>query len=229
MIKITGKLDFADDLEKEIKTAFDQAASETVNTIERKLKEKAQSTLSMASYDRWDKGFSVDEVSPGTYVLTLTGEIANIIDRGWKAGEISKNLMEGPRATHNKAQGKDYVDVPIGVEKPALLDADALMNQFKKGTYEFSNRGQKGKSATRLEDRHTRRLNKKAQGVVEDRLKNIIESRKSLEGPSKFMVIKRVTKDTRWPATDIAGPRSFEGSPIDEIGKYFEEILEKKL
>ena len=229
MFKLTGDVDFISDLEKEITDAAEQAVSDTIGKLESKMREKAGRNLSSGSFDRWDKGFSVDEVANNTYVITLEGSIANIIDKGWKAGEISDNIMKGPRATYNKAQGKDYVDVPIGVEKPAFLDADGLMSQFKKQSYRFSNSGQPGKPATRVESRETRRLNKKAQNQVEDRLKNIIESRKSLATPSKYLVIKRVNNNTQWPKSPIPGAGTFEDNPVNDIGSYFEEFLEKIL
>lgn len=217
MIKIKGKLNFSDkDLEKYVRDGFNSAVEKTVAKTANRIQEQAGSRLK-GGMKKWEKGFSIDQLSNDTFVLTLSGKLASMMEDGIGVGEISKMIMEGNRANYNRAEGKNYVDVPI--PKPEISsvqvfrDADSLMSHFSKKKVKFSDIKNKG---VRQEDRQLRRV------------KDLIESKKTMDSDSQFLVIKRVTENSIWPARPFAGAKAFE-SGSTQIASDFEDILRKVL
>ena len=216
MFKITGKFEATNELEKEIEQAFNQAVKDTIAKTTEKVKDYARANMEKG-YDKWEKGFSLDEIAPGEFILSVSGQVAKVLEDGWRRGEISDMLRSGSRYKYNQSVGKEYVDVPLDAPnnaKARFVDADGLMNQFQKKKVKFSD--PKRTPPIREEDRYIRRV------------KEVIESKKKLDSNSRFMTIRRVGKNTVWPANPKPGVKALEKGAKD-LERDFEEILKRLL
>ncbi len=172
----------------------------------------------------WLRGFKSHKVNDNLYVISLEGKLANWMDDGFKPGEISDSIMRGNRARHNKSEkpSKDYVDVPFfkdadaagnikgtNINIRAFADADAVVKDVKFSDF-------KSKSI------------KEEQRVV-SRVKDIIKSvdPKRINNTT-YLTIRRVTKNSNWPANPRTRKSIF--NELDSfIDSKFEELLRRMI
>jgi len=170
----------------------------------------------------WNKGLKMHKVSDDFYVISIEGQMAKWMEDGIKAGEISKAIMSGNRADSNKAEGKNYVDVPIAKD----ADAAGNMTLGKKGgptvnIKAFANADQLMKS---INTSDWKKGGIKQKQVVQSRVKDIIKNVTPATGKVSFMTIRRVTSKSVWPRSPYAGAKVLEH--LDQyIDANFDKIL----
>lgn len=187
--------------------------------------DKLASAKLRSGLKRWREGFKINKVTDDFYIISVSGKLANWMEEGIQTGEISKSIMEGNRAEHNRSEGKNYVDVPIA------RDADAAGNVTlgKKGptvnVRAFRSADDMMKSITVSDWK--RGGVRKEQRVV-NRVKDIIKSTKPDTGETSYLTIRRVTEKSKWPKTPFQGAKVLE-SLDSYIESNFEKILERVL
>lgn len=169
----------------------------------------------------WNKGFKMHKVTDDFYVISIEGQMASWMEDGMKAGEVSKAIMGGNRADSNKAEGKDYVDVPIA------KDADSAGNiSLKKGgptinVKAFANADQLMKS---INTSDWKKGGMKQKQVIQSRVKDIIKNVEPKTGAASYMTIRRVTAKSVWPKSPYSGAKVLEH--LDQfIDSNFDKIL----
>ena len=220
-IKIDLDID-SNELLEGIKAELNKATSVVFGEAVQKAKEMAGTRLGKSGLDHWTKGFRAHQVNDDMYVIEMEGKLASWMEDGIKVGEISQAVMSGNRAIHNRAEGKNYVDVPFmkdadaggnikgtNVNVRAFADADSMIKSVKMSDY---------KSKSIREEKR-----------MVSRIKDIIKSTQP-EAPSstQFLTIRRVTPDSVWPKTPFEGAKVFEDLG-DWIDQRFNEVLEKVL
>ena len=221
MLKIEFELDLSEDeLIDGIRANFHSAVNRTVGLVQNHARFLASKKLK-AGLKHWEKGFAVDKITEGTWMISMTGRLANMMEDGIKVGELKDLILNGNRARINKAQGKDYVDVPIPLNADAVTgvlgktsvsvqhfkDADAVMKNIKVSDW--------AKGGIKNEKRITQRV------------QDVIKSRKPNENAadSQYMVIRRVSaKSKGWPTSPFAGAKVFEA-----LDSYLEKAFEESL
>lgn len=172
---------------------------------------------------KWIKGYKVNKVSDEWYVISIEGQMANWMEDGMEAGELSKAIMSGNRASSNKAEGKNYVDVPIAKDSDnltvggksgpklsvkAFKDADSMMKSFT--TSDWKKGGTKQKQA------------------MVNRVKDIVKNQDTKTGTTSYMTIRRVSEKSMWPKSPTSGAKV-----LDETANYLEQnfvtIMERYL
>lgn len=217
MIKVDFELNLtAEELTQALDKRLKSVTADTSRKLARSARNEASNTLKSGS-KFWKDGFSVDKVSDGVWILSLSGKMATMMEDGFGVGEIKRLLLGGNRAKYNKMQGKNYVDVPIkmsgaevkkaGVKLQEFRDADSIIKHFSVSDYK--NGGIKKESK------------------ITQRVKDIIKMRDSEESKSSFVTIKRVSENSKgWPSKPYKGAKVFE-SLDSHIEKAFEESLAK--
>ena len=221
MLKFEFELDLnEDELIDGIRSNFNSAVSKTVGMVQNQARFLASQRLK-SGLRHWEKGFSVDRIADGTWMITMTGKLANMMEDGIKVGEIKDMILNGNRAKYNKSQGKDYVDVPIALDADAITgaigktnvtiqqfkDADAVVKNIKVSDW--------AKGGVKNEKRITQRV------------QDVIKSRKpkDADGASQYMVIRRVSaKSKGWPTSPFKGAKVFEA-----LDSYLERAFEESL
>lgn len=221
MIKFDAKLDLnVDDIVNPIKKELDQALSATSVLVAEKAKQQASKSLK-SGLKHWEKGFSVNRIGEGEWIISLTGKLAEMMEEGFTPQEYKNLILDGNRAKHNKAQGKDYVDVPIA------LNADAMTGKI--GRTEIS--VQHFRSADDILKTFTKSSAPKGVGVEAqltryNRVKDVISNKPPKGGKSSYLLIRRLTRDSKWPDHTYQGAKVFES--IDSyIETAFMESLNK--
>ena len=218
-MKLSFKLDLGD-LERElvagIKQKFDAAFEASANKADQEAQAYAASKLK-SGLSKWIDGYSFKRISKDMYVLAISGELADMMEDGIEVGQISKMIRSGNRWTHNVAEGKDYVDVPMPDNNVTVnfhKDADSLTKSFQSKEIKLSDL----KTGVRKETRLVKRVNAMA-----------IESRKTMNDPNPaFLSIRRVTKDSVWPKQKFQGAKSFEEA-AKNFADNFTQMLESSL
>lgn len=224
-MKIKSKLDFkADDIISEVEPKLKMAGSATASAVYQKGLEFARQAFGSSGFKNWSKGYKFAKVEDGLYIISLEGKLANMMEDGIETGEISKMIMGGNRAQHNKAEGKNYVDVPIHKDADSsgnisiqgqkfqvkgFKNADEMMKQFSKPEnkqVKFS-RGKEVEQEQRMVSRA-----KKIEGLI--------KSQNSKDNSSAYMTIRRVGKDSVWPASPYSG-----GKVLDRLDLEVERIF----
>ena len=220
----------AREIKDALKPVVKAAGAKTASKAAQKAKEIASSKLN-TSLDMWEKGFALSDLGNGNYALTMNCKLANMIEDGIPVGAISKLIMEGNRARINKAEGKNYVDVPLKQKEdsPAVKvfrSADDLIKDVGKKDVRFSNPAKKN---TKVEERFIRRFKQDAKAVTErGGIPGLMESRKAPGGKPMYLLIRRVNDKTVWPENPFPGARSFK-EVSDKIEQYFEDALRSLL
>lgn len=209
-------------LQSEINKSLAIATSEAVQHG----RELARSRFKGSGEKRWLEGFKTHKVNDNFYVISVDGKLANWMEDGIQTGEISKAIMEGNRAQHNKAEGKKYVDVPFfkdadaggtihagggtRVNIRAFADADSMVKSLERKTVKMS-------------DFANKRV-KEEQRVVQ-RVQDVIKSvDPKSENNTRYLTIRRVTENSTWPKTPFKGAKILEDLEAF-IEKRFDEIL----
>lgn len=208
------------DLEKELlqgiqsrfKSSFDTAAQ----MADSDAKETAAGKLK-GGLAKWNEGYSFHKVSDTTYVLGISGELADMMEDGIDVGQISKMIMNGNRAKHNASEHKDYVDVPINLDHMAVSfhkDADSMMASFKRKEVTLSDFKRGG---VKKENRFVARLQN-----------SVIASKEKMGGDTSFLTIRRVTSSSVWPKQKFPGAKAFEEA-ARKFADNFTRLLESSL
>lgn len=221
MLKLEFELDFTEDeIVDGIRSNFNAAVANTVKLAQGRAHQIASQKLK-SGLKFWEKGFAVDKITEGTWMITMTGKMANMMEEGFGTGEIKKMILSGNRAQYNKGQGKNYVDVPVHLDADSMTgqvgktkvsiqqfkDADAVIKSVKMSDW--------AKGGIKKENRITQRVN------------DVIKSRKpkDSDASSQYMVIRRVSaKSKGWPVNPFAGARVFEALDL-----YLEQAFEQSL
>lgn len=201
-----------------VRTATDLVYAEAVQHA----KQLAAQKLGSSGQKHWNEGFKAHKVNDDLWVISIEGKMASWMEDGIQTGEISKAIMNGNRASHNKAEGKDYVDVPFlkdadasgnikgtNVNVKAFADADSLVKNVKFSDY-------KNKSV-------------KEEKRVISRVQDIIKSvNPQKQAATSFLTIRRVTSESVWPSSPFKGAKILDD--LDQfIDQRMSEILGKVL
>jgi hypothetical protein len=230
-MKIKAKLELsADQLISNFKQKLTFIGSVTASSLYDRGRQLASQSFGRSGFAKWSAGYKFSKIDDGIYVISVEGKLANMMEDGIKTGEISKMIMEGPRARHNKGENKNYVDVPIG------KDADSSGN--------ISIQGQKlqvqsFRSADDLMAAFSKPEKKQVKfsarpGVVEEErivqraraVEGLIRSQKPNSTHTSYMVLRRVTEDSIWPSSPYEG-QDILGKLDLEIEKTFDTIVER--
>ena len=224
-LKINIK-EFTSGLEAELSKVLSFTAAEATN----KAREIAGRKLGKSGREHWNRGFKSFKVNNEMHIIAIEGKLASWMEDGIKTGEISQAILQGNRAKYNKAEGKNYVDVPFfkdadsvgnirgtGVNVRAFADADSMIKSVKISDY-------KNKSV---------KEEKRVLSRVEDIIKSVDPERNN---NTQYLTIRRVSPNSSpWPKTPFPGAKAiFKGNSVSEeldnfIDKKFEEYLERVL
>jgi hypothetical protein len=224
----TNGLDKA--LQEELDSVVKTATADATRVAANRAREKAANQLN-SSLEIWQKGFAFNDLGNGEFALTISGELARMFEDGIEVGEISKLVMQGNRAMVNKAEGKDYVDVPMAQQEssPAVKvfrSADDLIANVGKREVKFSDPKNKG---VKVEERLLRRFKNDSKAVTKaGGIPGLIESKKTSNSKPLYLLIRRVTKDSNWPQQRVPGVEAFKEIEAN-LSNYFEEALRKLL
>lgn len=218
MLKIEFDLDFTEDeIVDGIRSNFNAAVTNTVRLTQIRAHQLASQKLK-SGLKFWEKGFAIDKITDGTWMITMTGKLANMMEEGFGTGEIKDMLLNGNRAKYNKSQGKKYVDVPIG------LDSDSVTKKTGISIQQFKDADAVIKSVTMSD---WAKGGVKKENRITQRVKDVIKSRKLKDSESKaqYMMIRRVSENSKgWPVSPFAGARVF-----DALDLYLEQAFEQSL
>lgn len=219
------------------KTNFDINFSDLTDGLDAKLKaaaattarvtgEKAQNLAGQklrAGLKWWEKGFNIEKAGDGTWVLSISGKMANMMEDGFGPGAVSDMILNGNRAKVNAAEGKDYVDVPIhkevNVQTGEIQGTKVRVQQFtniqelqKQFTFSDFKKG-----GVKQEQRLVKRVD------------DIIQSRKKDDASAQFLTIRRLSKNSKpWPQHPFPGAKVLDA--LDhEIETAFGTALQKLL
>ena len=223
-----------------LKLSFDQVDfNDVVEGIQERFKAGVSAVMSDASsyaqmqaskklktgLSKWLNGFKINKVSDEFYIISIDGQLANWMEDGIAAGEVSKSIMSGNRADVNRSEGKNYVDVPIAkdadsmgqislgkkgpsVSVAAFKDADAMMKSIT--TSDWKKGGTKKKQ------------------VMANRVKDIIKNVEPQSKKTSYLTIRRVTDDSMWPKSPFQGAKVLDDLGL-HISNNFDTILERFL
>ena len=217
------KFDFEFDIDyKDIKDALESrlkaATAYTAGATAQKAKDLAAQRLK-SGLKLWNQGFSIDRIDDGFWVITIKGKLANMMEDGIKVDEIRKMVLGGNRAAHNRAEGKDYVDIPMA------KDVDMVSGQIR-GTRinvaQFKNADEVLKSITFSDW-------KKGGVITKDRIlrrvQDVIKSRTPETGKTQYLTIRRISsKGQPFPKNPFEGARVLE-----DLDNFIETTFEKGL
>lgn len=218
-----------DDLISEIKPKLDAAGAATASAVFQRGLEFARQAFGTSGFKNWSKGYKFAKVEDGLYIISVEGKLANMMEDGIETGEISKMIMDGNRAQHNKAEGKNYVDVPIHKDADSagnisiqgqkfqvqgFKNADEMMKQFSKPenkNIKFS-RGKEVEQEQRMVARA-----KKIEGLI--------KSQNPKDGSTAYMTIRRVGENSVWPASPFPGGKVLDKLDL-EVERIFATMIE---
>lgn len=218
-----------DDLISEIKPKLDAAGAATASAVFQRGLEFARQAFGTSGFKNWSKGYKFAKVEDGLYIISVEGKLANMMEDGIETGEISKMIMDGNRAQHNKAEGKNYVDVPIHKDADSagnisiqgqkfqvqgFKNADEMMKQFSKPenkNVKFS-RGKEVEQEQRMVARA-----KKIEGLI--------KSQNPKDGSTAYMTIRRVGENSVWPASPYPGGKVLDKLDL-EVERIFATMIE---
>lgn len=223
MIKLTFNLDLtADEISKALKENLNAAAAYTVRETKDIAQRRASQKLS-SGFKHWNRGFNMDKVADGIWVLSITGKLANMMEDGFGVGAIFEMISRGNRAQHNKAVGKNYVDIPM------IKDADSATGKISGVSVkiqQFKNADDVRKTIT-ISDWKKRGI--KRENVITQRINNIIRTRNKGREGVKFLTIKRMSLDPaknsgKWPDKPFPGVKI-----LNELDREIEIVFDKAL
>lgn len=209
---------------------LDLSAEEIVEGLDKNLKAATASTVQRVDQDahalaaqrlksglkHWKKGFAIDKIDDGLWIISISGKLAEMMEEGFGVGDIKRLVLGGNRYAHNKAEGKDYVDVPISLDADEAVESVGVtMQQFTSmdEVVKFVNTSDWAKGGVRKEKKITQRV------------KDVIRSRNEDGGAERFLTIKRITPDSEgWPKNPYQGAKVLES-----LDSYIERAFEKSL
>lgn len=206
-----------DDVVEGLRNRFKSALAATMGTVEQEARNIAASKL-RTGLKNWNQGFKVEKVTDDMFLIVVEGQLANWMEDGIRVGEISDAIMKGNRAQHNKAEGKNYVDVPIAkdadsagnislgkkggpvVNVKAFKSADDLMKNINSSDYKKGGIKQKQ--------------------VIANRVKDIIKNVEPKTNSASYLTIRRVSDKSKWPSSPFAGAKV-----LDKLDKYIDDNI----
>lgn len=208
------------------KSAVDTASGLAAEKAAEKAKELANSKLK-SGLKFWEQGFLLEKAGDGAWVIAINGKMANLMEDGFGAGEISKLILGGNRYKYNKTKGKDYVDVPIDLspDKSGNLQGTTVrVQQFQniqelQKTFTFSD--YKNKTVSR-QDRLVKKIRSKADKMTQ----TIMQTKKSNSDSPAFITFRRLTPGSSWPQHPFSGAKVLDDLD-DAIEQAFEAALQK--
>lgn len=218
-----------DDLISEIKPKLDAAGAATASAVFQRGLEFARQAFGTSGFKNWSKGYKFAKVEDGLYIISVEGKLANMMEDGIETGEISKMIMDGNRAQHNKAEGKNYVDVPIHKDADSagnisiqgqkfqvqgFKNADEMMKQFSKP--ENKNIKFSRDKEVEQEQRMVARAKK---------IEGLIKSQNPKDGSTAYMTIRRVGENSVWPASPFPGGKVLDKLDL-EVERIFATMIE---
>lgn len=232
-MRIKAKLDLkVDDIVADLESKVKAAGAATANALYMKGLEYARQSFGASGFKNWSKGYKFAKIEDGLYVISVEGKLANMMEDGIQTGEISRMIMQGNRAQHNKAEGKNYVDVPMHKDADsagnvsiqgqkfqvqAFKNADELRKQFsqpERKQVKFS----RGK-AVEQEERMVARA-KKVEGLI--------KSQNQKDNSVAYMTIRRVGEDSVWPSSPYAGQKVLDRLDL-EVEQLFATMVDSFL
>lgn len=217
-IDVDFQLD-ASELTEGIDKHLEAVTATVAGVVGEKAKEIASRKLK-SGLKWWEKGFSIDNVGDGVWVLSITGKLAEMMEDGFGPGAISDLILGGNRYKHNKAQGKNYVDVPL--PKQVITQ-----NQTIQGTSirvaQFTDIQEFQKQFTFSDYKKGGVKNKKR---LVKRVGDVIQTRKNEKSDASFMTIRRLTPNSKWPEHPFSGAKVFDALDHD-IETAFDKALQK--
>ena len=209
--KLKGNID---DLLEGLKAKTTQALAGTIAEINLKAHKQAESKLDKG-LKHWKDGFRIHPINDTTYLVSISGQLAMWMEDGIKRGDVSESIKSGNRARINKAQGKDYVDVPI------TRSADSF--EAAKATVRASAIRSADDTVVKFSDFKNKTIKEARRDLT--RVKDIIKS-VDPQGKSqtKYMTIRRLGPDSVWPEHGFQGVKI-----LDMIEKTVEKIFENNL
>lgn len=216
MVKIDVELDLT---AEELTDAFDKnlkaATANTAGKVEQDAQQLASQRLK-SGLKHWKEGLSIDKIDEGLWIISISGKLADMMETGFGVGDIKELVLGGNRYAHNKAEGKDYVDVPITLDADQAVQSVGLsMQEFKDmdQVVKFINTSDWAKGGVKKEKKITQRV------------KDVIRSRNEDGGAERFLTIRRLTPDSDgWPK------KPFEGANVlEDLDSYVERAFEKSL
>lgn len=218
---ITLQFDLGDILE-EVTKGLQASLNATVASVAAQTRDEA---LQMASrklrsgLKHWEKGFSVDKLDDGTWIISISGKLANMMEDGMAAGEIKKMLLNGNRFRTNAAEGKRYVDVPIG------LDANAMTGKIGKTNIQVSHFKNAEELTKNISTSDWVKGGIKKEQRINKRIQDIIASKKTQKDPVSYLTIRRVSEKSQgWPTNPFAGAHV-----LDQLDAFLERAFEQSL
>lgn len=219
MLKLEFDLsDIASELHEGLKAGLNASIAATADKVKTRGLQIANQKLK-SGLKFWSKGFAVDKVGDGMWVISMSGKLANMMEDGFNTGDIKKMLLEGNRARHNSAHGKKYVDVPFA------QDADALTGNIGKtqvSVQQFKNADEMVKAIT------TSNWSKggvQTEKRIVQRVKDVIKSRETQTSSPQYLTIRRVSEKSKgWPTNPFKGAKVFE-----QLDHYLEQAFEESL
>jgi len=219
MIKFEFDLDLtAEEISEGLKSNLNAAVASTASQMQTKAHEIVEKRLK-SGRDLWKKGFQLNKVDDGFWVLSVEGKLANMMEDGFGAGEIKRMLLGGNRAKVNAETGKRYVDVPLA------QDADAVTGNIGKTNIQVSQFKNADEMLKEVKMSDWKKGGIKKEQRIVKRIEDIIQTRKKNSSSTKFITIRRVSESSKgWPLTPYGGAKV-----LDELDFYLEKAFEDSL
>lgn len=220
MIKLEFDLNLtAEEITGGIKSNLEAAVANTVSMTSNEARKRASEKLKLG-LDHWNKGFKVNKIDSGFWVIEIEGKLANMMEDGFAAGEIKRMLLNGNRAKSNQAKsGKRYVDVPL------KLDADAMTGSIGKTSVNVSQFKSADELVQSIKTSDWKKGGIKKEKRITQRVEDVIKTRKPSSSNSQYITIKRVSENSTGWST-----KPFEGAKVlDNLDNYIERSFFESL
>lgn len=219
MIKFEFDLELtAEELSEGIQANLNAAVASTARSMETKAHEIVERRLKSGK-SLWKKGFQLNKVDDGFWVLSVEGKLANMMEDGFGTGEIKRMLLSGNRAKVNAESGKKYVDVPIA------QDADSMTGNIGRTNIQVSQFKNADEMLKEITTSDWKKGGVKKEQRIVKRIEDIIQTRKKNSSSTKFITIRRVSESSQgWPLTPYGGAKV-----LDELDMYLEKAFEESL
>jgi hypothetical protein len=212
-------LDFTDVVDG-IRSRFEAGVSAMMTEADSHAKLLASRKLK-TGLSKWLSGFKINKVNNDFYIISIDGKLANWMEDGMETGEVSKAIMSGNRADVNRAEGKDYVDVPIAKDADAMGQISLGKSGPKVSVAAFKDADAMLKSITTSD---WKKGGVKKKQVMATRVQDIIKNVSPKSKKTSYLTIRRVTEDSVWPKSPFQGAKV-----LDDLGLYLENNFDKIL
>lgn len=212
------------DLEEELHKGLNNSLNATIAAVAGGVQAEAVKIASSKlkrGLTFWERGFSVDKIGEGEWLISLSGKLATMMEDGFGTGEIKRMLLNGNRAKTNSENGAKYVDVPIG------LNADSITGKIGKSEITVNRFKNADELMHSIRTSDWKRGGIKRERVISSRIADIIKTRKENQkkAEASFITIRRVSEKSKgWPANPFSGAHV-----LDKLDDYLERAFEENL